>query len=156
MKFVLNGGIILGTVDGANIEIGEEVGKDNIFFFGVHTPDVEGIRHSNRSGNVAMNPKVAKVCDVIRHGTFGDARVFDPLLNTIEPKNDYYLVNADFDSYLEAHKACRVAYQDKAGWAKKSILCTAGMGKFTSDRSIEDYARDVWSIEPVRMMRTSP
>lgn len=172
MKFVLNGGIILGTVDGANIEIGEEVGSgrltlggagtrsvyltpiqfrpptDNIFFFGVHTPEVEGIRQQNRSGTAQLNPKVAKVCDVIRHGTFGDARVFDPLLNTIEPKNDYYLVNADFDSYLEAHKACRVAYQDKMAWAKKSLLCTAGMGKFTSDRSIEDYAKGVWNIEP--------
>jgi starch phosphorylase len=82
MKFVLNGGVILGTVDGANIEIGEEVGKDNIFFFGVLTPEVEGIRRSNKEGKNPMNPKVKEVCDLIRSGKFGEGRVFEPLLST--------------------------------------------------------------------------
>jgi len=148
MKFVLNGGIILGTVDGANIEIGEEIGEDNIFFFGVKADEVEDIRHLNRYRKIEMDPDLRNVLDAIERGTFGDPKIFEPLVATLTVGGDYYLISKDFASYIEAQAEADEAYKDKVGWAKKSILCTAGMSKFSSDRSINEYAERIWKIKP--------
>ncbi|KAI9013003.1 glycosyl transferase [Gaertneriomyces semiglobifer] len=147
MKFVLNGGLILGTVDGANIEIGEEVGDDNIFFFGALTKEVEDARHKQMYYQSEMNPNLQAVVNSIRAGKYGEPAIFDGLLGTL--RTDYYLLSKDFDSYLHAMEKVDAAFKDKKGWAKKCILAVGRMGKFSSDRSIQDYARTIWRAKPV-------
>ncbi|KAG9040375.1 Non-essential glycogen phosphorylase [Tulasnella sp. UAMH 9824] len=153
MKFCLNGGLLLGTVDGANIEIAEEVGEENVFFFGHLTPNVEDLRYNHQYHPVPLeqtSPALAVVVDVIAQGRFGDGSIYEPFLNTIRT-GDYYLVSDDFDSYLEAQRMVDKAYQDKASWVKKSITTTARMGKFSSDRAILNYADEYWNIEPLKL-----
>lgn len=154
MKFVLNGGLILGTIDGANIEIGEEIGEENIFFFGVKADEVEDIRHLNRYRKIEMDPDLRNVLDSIEKGTFGDAKIFEPLVATLTVGGDYYLISKDFASYIEAQADADAAYKDRVGWAKKSIMCTAGMSKFSSDRSINEYAEKIWKVKPCTVPNT--
>ncbi|KAJ9069778.1 Non-essential glycogen phosphorylase [Entomophthora muscae] len=154
MKFVLNGGLILGTVDGANIEIGEEIGKDNIFFFGVLAQDVEDLRHHNRMGKSAMVSSLCAVVQSVREGEYGTPGVFAPLLDTLTIGTDYYLVSVDFDAYIEKQREIEELYKDKSCWAAKSIRCTANMAKFSSDRSIREYAERIWNIEPCPLAAT--
>jgi starch phosphorylase len=149
MKFVLNGGLILGTVDGANIEIHEEIGDDNIFMFGHLAEQVEDLRYAHRYRNVPMDPQLDVVIKDIESGSFGEARIFAPLINTLTFGKDYYLISDDFGSYLDAQKAVDEAYKEEKEWTKKSILCTANMGKFSSDRAIKEYAEHIWGIMPV-------
>ncbi|CAL1697658.1 unnamed protein product [Somion occarium] len=149
MKFCLNGGLLLGTVDGANIEIAEEVGEQNVFFFGHLTPAVEDLRYQHMYHPVPLEkkcPGLARVVNEVAAGRFGDGNAYEPLLNTVR-KNDYYLLTEDFDSYLQALKLVDEAYQDRTEWIKKSIRTTAKMGKFSSDRAIQDYAQECWNIE---------
>jgi len=154
MKFCLNGGLLLGTVDGANIEIAEEVGEENVFFFGHLTPAVEDLRHAHQYSHTPLeerSPALAVVVKVIADGRFGDGAIYEPFLNTIRV-GDYYLVSDDFDSYIEAQRMVDVAYQDKVAWLKKSITTTAKMGKFSSDRAILNYAEEYWNIEPLKLV----
>jgi len=150
MKFCLNGGLLLGTVDGANIEIAEEVGESNVFFFGHLTPAVEDLRYQHMYHPTPIEekcPRLAAVLAQISAGAFGDAHVYEPLLNTIR-QSDYYLLTDDFDSYLQALEMVDEAYLDREEWIKKSIRTTAKMGKFSSDRAILEYAESYWNIEP--------
>ncbi|CAI2192998.1 4705_t:CDS:10, partial [Funneliformis geosporum] len=149
MKFVLNGGLILGTVDGANIEIHEEIGDDNIFMFGHLADRVDDLRHAHRYRNVPMDPALQAIVNDIESGHFGDSRIFAPLINTLTHGKDYYLISDDFESYLNAQNLVDEAYKDQEGWSKKSILCAANMGKFSSDRAIKEYAEQIWNVEPV-------
>ncbi|EJD43559.1 glycosyltransferase family 35 protein [Auricularia subglabra TFB-10046 SS5] len=150
MKFCLNGGLLLGTVDGANIEIAEEVGEDNVFFFGHLTPAVEDLRHQHVYHPTPVedrSPALANVIKAIQSGTFGDASPYEPLLNTIL-QHDHYLVSDDFDSYIQANEIVDQAYKlDPVGWVKKSITTSAKMAKFSSDRAIMNYAEEIWNIE---------
>ncbi|KAI8992832.1 glycogen phosphorylase [Trametes punicea] len=149
MKFCLNGGLLVGTVDGANIEIAEEVGESNVFFFGHLTPAVEDLRYQHLYHPVPIEqkcPPLARVINEVAEGRFGDGAVYEPLLNTIR-QHDYYLLTEDFDSYIQALKLVDEAYQDRTEWIKKSIRTTAKMGKFSSDRAIQDYAQEYWNIE---------
>ncbi|KAG8929270.1 Non-essential glycogen phosphorylase [Tulasnella sp. 418] len=151
MKFCLNGGLLLGTVDGANIEIAEEVGEENVFFFGHLTPAVEELRYQHTYHPKPVEERsaaLAVVLNVIQEGRFGDG--YDPFINTIR-QGDYYLVSDDFDSYIEAQKMVDAAYLDKTAWVKKSITTTAKMGKFSSDRAILNYAEEIWNIEPLKL-----
>ncbi|KAI6164019.1 glycosyltransferase family 35 protein [Pisolithus thermaeus] len=153
MKFCLNGGLLLGTVDGANIEIAEEVGSDNVFFFGHLTPAVEELRYQHRHHPVPVEEKsrdLARVLDQISAGLFGDGSVYEPLLNTIR-QVDHYLITDDFDSYIEALRIVDDEYDDRTEWIKKSIRTTAKMGKFSSDRAIQDYAQEYWNIESTKV-----
>lgn len=152
MKFCLNGGLLLGTVDGANIEIAEEVGPSNVFFFGHLTPAVEDLRYQHVYHPVPVeqkSPALARVLNEISSGLFGDS-VYEPLLNTIR-QGDYYLITEDFDSYIEALRMVDEAYNDRTEWIKKSIRTTAKMGKFSSDRAIQDYAQEYWNIESTKV-----
>jgi len=152
MKFCLNGGLLLGTVDGANIEIAEEVGENNVFFFGHLTPAVEELRYQHTYHPVPVeekSPALAAVLDAISSGRFGDGG-YEPLLNTIR-QGDYYLITEDFDSYIAAIGMVDAAYQDRAGWIKKSICTSAKMGKFSSDRAIMNYAEEYWNIESCKV-----
>ncbi|KAJ1336513.1 hypothetical protein BSLG_007297 [Batrachochytrium salamandrivorans] len=133
MKFVLNGGLIIGTVDGANIEIGEETGDENIFLFGTLTPDVEDVRYSQTyGGGTIRDSKLVSVIDSIHAGHYGDPIIFEPLLNTLQ--NDHYLLHKDFTPYIETMSKVDMCFKDKHAWAKKSIIAAASMGKFSSDR----------------------
>ncbi|KAJ7186619.1 glycogen phosphorylase [Mycena filopes] len=153
MKFCLNGGLLLGTVDGANIEIAEEVGESNVFFFGHLTPAVEDLRYQHTYHPVPIEekcPALAHVLNQVSAGLFGDAEVYEPLLNTIR-QGDYYLLSDDFDSYIAALAMVDEAYADREEWVKKSIRTTAKMGKFSSDRAINEYAESYWNIEPLHL-----
>ncbi|KAJ2228675.1 Non-essential glycogen phosphorylase [Coemansia sp. RSA 485] len=155
MKFVLNGGIILGTVDGANIEIGEEIGEEQIFFFGCLAHEVEDFRHYLRFHQPKPDDALQTAFDMIQRNTFGDAAIFQPLIDSILRGGDVYLLSVDFPSYIQAHKAVEDAYRDREEWITKSILSVARMSKFSSDRSIQEYAEEVWNIEPVRVTSCS-
>ncbi|KAM0788793.1 hypothetical protein ACM66B_002882 [Microbotryomycetes sp. NB124-2] len=148
MKFTLNGGLLLGTADGANIEIAEEVGDENVFFFGNLTPDVPKLRRAHHFGESQYPAELMQTVDAIRSGMFGDASVFEPLLSTLFEGKDYYLVSDDFGSYLAAQRMCDEAYVDRASWIEKTINTTARMGKFSSDRAVQQYCEEIWSIEP--------
>ncbi|KAJ2541062.1 Non-essential glycogen phosphorylase [Coemansia sp. RSA 1853] len=148
MKFVLNGGIILGTVDGANIEIGEEVGEEQIFFFGCLAHEVADFRHYLRFHQPKPDAALQAAFDMIQANTFGDSHLFQPLIDAILRGGDVYLLSVDFPSYIEAHKAVEAAYRQHDEWITKSILSVARMAKFSSDRSIQEYAEEVWNIEP--------
>ncbi|KXN85932.1 Glycogen phosphorylase [Leucoagaricus sp. SymC.cos] len=149
MKFCLNGGLLLGTVDGANIEIAEEVGENNVFFFGHLTPAVEDLRYQHTYHPVPIEqkcPALANVLNQVSAGLFGDGAPYEPLLNTIR-QGDYYLITDDFDSYIAALAMVDEAYLDRDEWIKKSIRTTAKMGKFSSDRAILEYAESYWNLE---------
>ncbi|GJE89080.1 glycosyltransferase family 35 protein [Phanerochaete sordida] len=153
MKFCINGGLLLGTVDGANIEIAEEVGENNVFFFGHLTPAVEDLRYQHMYHPQPIEqkcPALARVLDEISSGRFGDGGVYEPLLSTIR-NVDYYLLTEDFDSYIQALALVDEAYQNRVEWIKKSISTSAKMGKFSSDRAINDYAQECWNIEAVKL-----
>ncbi|EEB89521.1 hypothetical protein MPER_12371, partial [Moniliophthora perniciosa FA553] len=143
MKFCLNGGLLVGTVDGANIEIAEEVGESNVFFFGHLAPAVEDLRYQHVYHPVSIEekcPALANVLNQVSSGIFGDGGIY-------EPQGDYYLLSDDFDSYIAALDLVDEAYLDKDEWVKKSIRTTAKMGKFSSDRAINEYAESYWNLE---------
>jgi len=148
MKFVLNGGLIIGTLDGANIEILEEVGSDNIFIFGALASQVEDLRHSQKYHRGAMDSKLELVIETIRSGHFGDYSVFSPLMETLTSGGDYYLISADFTPYIEAQERVDAAFRDQRRWTQRSLLAAARMGKFSSDRSIKEYAEQIWGVSP--------
>ena len=158
MKFMLNGAVTLGTMDGANVEIVEEVGAENAFIFGMSSEEVMGYEANggyNPREIYDNDPAIHKVIDQLVDGTFshGDANMFkeihDSFLNPSYGKVDQYFILKDFRSYAEARARVNKAYQDKANWAKMSMLNTACSGKFTSDRTIEEYVRDIWKLEKV-------
>lgn len=140
MKFVLNGGLIIGTCDGANIEITREIGESNIFLFGNLSEDVEEIRHQQNYGKMVLDPDLAKVFEDIEGGKFGDPSEFSALVNAVKQWGDYYLVSADFNSYIKTHGLIDEAYKDQEEWIKKCITSVSRMGFFNSDRCIEEYS----------------
>ena len=149
MKFVLNGGLIIGTLDGANIEITREVGEQNVFLFGNLSEDVEDLRHSHFYGEHKLNSELLKVFDAIRQGMFGDEGAFNGLVGSIADHGDYYLVSDDFDSYCKTQDLIDATYKNQEEWITKCITSVARMGFFTSDRCINEYADTIWNIEPL-------
>ncbi|WP_448782473.1 glycogen/starch/alpha-glucan phosphorylase [Blautia sp.] len=158
MKFMLNGAPTLGTMDGANVEIVEEVGAENAFIFGLSSDEV--INYENNGGydpNVIYNTdeEIRQVLMQLINGTFSsDTELFrdlyDSLLNTKNTdRADRYFILADFRSYADAQKRVEAAYKDEKGWAKKALLNTAHSGKFTSDRTIQEYVDDIWHLDKV-------
>ena len=164
MKFMLNGAPTLGTMDGANIEIVEEVGEENAFIFGLRSDEV--IRYENEGG---YNPKdiynsdaeIRQVIDQLVDGTYanGDHEMYRDLYNALlttndSPRADMYFILKDFRSYAEAQKRVEEAYRDKKHWAQMALLNTASSGKFTSDRTIREYVNDIWHLDPVTVPET--
>uniref|UniRef100_A0A8H7NPM8 Alpha-1,4 glucan phosphorylase n=1 Tax=Bionectria ochroleuca TaxID=29856 RepID=A0A8H7NPM8_BIOOC len=149
MKFVLNGGLIIGTCDGANIEITREVGENNIFLFGNLAEDVEDLRHAHTYGSHTIDPDLAKVFEEIQKGTFGSVHDFSAMIAAVKDHGDYYLVSDDFHSYIETHKLVDEAYRNQEEWVVKSITAVARMGFFSSDRCIYEYADGIWNVEPL-------
>jgi len=153
MKFVLNAGLIIGTCDGANIEITREIGENNIFLFGNLAEDVEDLRHAHNYGSHSIDPNLAKVFAEIKKGTFGDPGAFSALIGAIEDHGDYYLVSDDFHSYIETQSLVDEAYKDQDEWLTKTITSVSRMGFFSSDRCINEYAEGIWNIEPLKPAR---
>ncbi|MFN5514071.1 MAG: glycogen/starch/alpha-glucan phosphorylase [Cyanobacteriota bacterium] len=154
MKFSLNGALTIGTLDGANIEIREEVGAENFFLFGLTTPEVGQLQSQGYHpwDYYNSNSDLKAAIDLINCGFFshGDGGLFRPLTDSLLG-NDPFLVLADFQAYLEAQAKVGQAYQDPEQWAKMSILNVARMGKFSSDRAIREYCQEIWHIEPVNV-----
>lgn len=138
MKFVLNGGLIIGTCDGANIEITREIGENNIFLFGNLAEDVEDLRHAHTYGSHSMDPDLAKVFEAIEKGTFGTTQDFAGMISAVRDHGDYYLVSDDFHSYIETQSLIDDAYRNREEWITKTITSVARMGFFSSDRCINE------------------
>ena len=159
MKFMLNGALTLGTMDGANVEIVEEVGKKNAFIFGLSAEQV--IQYENYGGYNQMDifnndQDIRRVLMQLINGTYSpqDSELFRPLYNSLlntqdTAKADTYFILADFKSYAEAQRRVEAAYKDEKNWAKSALLNVACAGKFSSDRTIEEYERDIWHQEKV-------
>jgi starch phosphorylase len=163
MKFMLNGAITLGTMDGANVEIVEEVGKDNAFIFGLSSEEV--INYENRGGYNPQeifnnDPDIRKVLMQLINGYYcpNDPEMFrdlyNSLLNTqVSSRADTYFILKDFKSYAEAQKKVEEAYKDEKRWAKMAILNVAHSGKFTSDRTIQEYVNEIWHLDKVTLRK---
>lgn len=155
MKLALNGALTIGTLDGANIEIAEEVGDDNIYIFGLTVEEVQALKANgyNPYDYYYENKELKAILDWLETDYFtpGKPGALASLKHSLLDGGDPYLVLADFASYSDAHKALDSAYQDSKGWARKAILNTARMGKFTSDRSIQDYVDRIWKLSSCKV-----
>ncbi|WP_448873932.1 glycogen/starch/alpha-glucan phosphorylase [Desulfobulbus propionicus] len=151
MKFALNGALTIGTLDGANIEILEEVGKENIFIFGMTAEEAEYEKKckSRKPWQIyENNGEVREIIDAIRGGAFsnGNSELFKPLVDDLLSENDPYLLLLDLESYLQCQRLVEEVYADKETWTRRSILNVARMGKFSSDRTIREYAEQIWGV----------
>ncbi|MEX1200743.1 MAG: glycogen/starch/alpha-glucan phosphorylase [Methylophaga sp.] len=152
MKFMMNGAITIGTLDGANIEIREEVGDDNFFLFGLDEQEVEMTRqHYNPQAIINNDPDLKRVVDLLRGGHFNqfEPGCFDNLINAFTSSYDPWMTVADFRSYIDAQHQAGLAYQDKARWAKMSIINSAHSGKFSTDRTMNEYNDEIWKLEKI-------
>jgi starch phosphorylase len=152
MKFMMNGAITLGTLDGANIEIREEVGDDNFFLFGLTAEQVEATRATyDPNGLIANDPDLKRVMDLLESGHFNrfEAGLFDPIINAVRSPHDPWLVAADFRSFVDAQARAAEAYRDRTRWTRMSLLNTARSGKFSTDRTMLDYNTEIWKLTPV-------
>jgi starch phosphorylase len=152
MKLSLNGALTVGTLDGANIEIAEEVGDENIFIFGLNVDEVHELDQIgyNPLDTYYNNKEIKAVLDWLETDYFtpGKPGALASIKHSLLEGGDPYKVLADFESYSDAQQRADKAYCDKSGWAKMAILNTARMGKFTSDRSIKDYVKNIWQLQP--------
>ena len=153
MKFMLNGAITLGTLDGANVEIGEQVGDDNIFIFGLKSHEVDKLRGNYYPTNYyADNPEIRRIVDRLRVGFCGEsfADVANYLILGSNNFADPYMCLADYSDYVRVSKKMDEAYKDKAAWNRMALVNIAKSGVFASDRSIDDYALNIWNLKRVR------
>ncbi|MCX7595380.1 MAG: glycogen/starch/alpha-glucan phosphorylase [Fischerella sp.] len=152
MKFSMNGALTIGTLDGANVEIRQEVGEENFFLFGLRTEEVYALkaRGYNPWDYYNSNPQLQQVIDLIASGIFshGDTGLFRPLLDSLL-YHDQFMLLADYQSYIDCQERVSQAYRDRDNWTRMSILNVARMGKFSSDRSIREYCQDIWNVEPL-------
>jgi glycogen phosphorylase len=153
MKFALNGALTVGTLDGANVEMLQEVGADNIFIFGLHAEEVQRTRAEGYDPWVwyRQDKRIKRVLDSLGSNTFSrnEPGIFEPIRRALLDEGDHYLHLADFGSYLAAQEKASETFQDPIKWSSKAILNVARMSKFSSDRAIHEYARDIWNIQPV-------
>jgi starch phosphorylase len=158
MKYALNGALTIGTLDGANIEIMEEVGRENIFIFGMTTDQVNSLKTAGYRPQdyYYRNQELKQAIDMIANGSFspGDPHLFNSIVDTLLGVDNYLLL-ADYASYIDCQEQVDKLYQQPYEWARTSILNTAGMGKFSSDRTIAEYAREIWGISPEKVSRHS-
>jgi glycogen phosphorylase len=152
MKFSMNGALTIGTLDGANVEIRDAVGHDNFFLFGLTASDVDRLRSSgyNPRGIYESNSELRETIDLISSGAFsgGDRDLFRPLVDSLL-YHDHYMLLADYQAYVDCQQRVNDAYRDRANWTRMSILNSARVGRFSSDRSIREYCRDIWHVSPL-------
>lgn len=154
MKFALNGALTIGTLDGANVEMKEEVGEENIFIFGLTADGVAEIRQEGYDPwhYYNTNEELRRALDMIALGFFSpdDPHRFRPLFESLTGGGDHFLLLADYESYIKAQEQVDALYLDQEAWSRRAILNVAGMGKFSSDRSILEYAGKIWNVKPVK------
>jgi len=153
MKFALNGALTIGTMDGANIEIAEEVGSDNIFIFGLLADQVSALRGNyNPWDYYYNNAELRRVLEMIDHGAFspGQLDLYRPIFNSLLYGGDQYMLLADYQSYIDCQERVSQTYRDRGAWTRKSIMNVANMGKFSTDRTIQQYADEIWDLKPVK------
>jgi starch phosphorylase len=153
MKFALNGAVTIGTMDGANVEIREEVGDDNIFIFGLTADEVAALRpRYDPWALYRTNAELARVLDMIRDDAFspGERGLFRPLVDSLLHGGDRYFLLADYAAYVACQERVARSRRETAAWTRKSILNVARMGKFSADRTIREYAEEIWGVEPVK------
>jgi len=152
MKFMMNGALTIGTLDGANIEIREEVGAENFFLFGLTESEVEAMRHHyNPQAYINQDSELQSVLHLLECGHFNqfEPGIFDDVLAAIKSPHDPWMTLADFRGFIEAQKQVEQTYRDQDRWTKMSILNTASSGKFSTDRTISEYNREIWKLAPV-------
>lgn len=154
MKFCLNGALTIGTMDGANVEICEEVGRENIFIFGMETDEVAALRQKGYHPSQVCHQGSAadEALSLIADGAFsnGDKKLFSPFIEEMRDR-DTYLALADFDHYATSQRQVEENYLDQDSWTRKSIINVAHSGKFSSDRTIRDYAQEIWKLKPIKI-----
>ena len=153
MKFMLNGALTIGTLDGANIEMREEVGAENFFLFGLTADEVDQARMGyDPRAIIERDQDLSRVMGLLEGGFFNkdEPGIFDAIVESIQSPTDPWMTAADFGSYVKAQKEVANAYLDQNHWVRMSILNTASSGKFSSDRTIEDYNREIWKLHPVK------
>jgi starch phosphorylase len=151
MKFALNGAVTIGTLDGANIEIRDRVGAENFFLFGLTAEEVFQLKHHGyHPADYLRDPELNAVLEAIAAGQFteGDIEVVRPIVDSLRDRDEYLLL-ADFPAYVEQCEAAAEAYTDREAWTRMSILNAARCGFFSSDRSMREYCRDIWGVNPV-------
>jgi starch phosphorylase len=154
MKLGLNGALTIGTLDGANVEMRQEVGDDNIFIFGLTAPEVAARRPHYDPWDVYRNdPELARALDTIGGGVFspGEPELFRPIVDSLLAGGDRFLLLADYASYVACQERVASTYRDEIAWTTKSILNVANMAKFSSDRTIRQYADEIWHVAPTRV-----
>jgi len=152
MKFMMNGAITIGTLDGANIEIREEVGDDNFFLFGLTAAEVEAARaRYDPNALIEADPDLGRVMRLLESGLFNhfEPGLFDPIIEAIRGPHDPWLVAADFRAFVDAQEKAAAAYRDRERWTRMSILNTAHSGKFSTDRTMEEYNAGIWKLPRV-------
>ena len=152
MKFMMNGALTIGTLDGANIEIREEAGEDNFFLFGLDEPEVNALKDSyDPCGMIAGDEDLEAVMSLLENGHFNQEEygIFDDIINALKSPNDPWMTIADFRSFIDAQERVNKAYRDKEHWTEMSIYNTASSGKFSTDRTISEYAGDIWGIDAI-------
>jgi starch phosphorylase len=156
MKYALNGALTIGTLDGSNIEIINEVGCENIFTFGLSAKEVMKLRKSgyNPLDYYGKNPQLKQVVDMIADGYFSknERDLFKPLVHSLLNEGDYYMLLADYHEYIECQKRISKVYQDQTAWTRMSIINVANMGIFSSDRTIQEYVREIWQVKPIKIL----
>ncbi|PIE83541.1 MAG: glycogen phosphorylase [Candidatus Contendobacter odensis] len=155
MKFMMNGAVTIGTLDGANIEIREEVGDDNFFLFGLTAQGVEEQRkHYDPVSIINTDSDISRVMQLLEKAHFNqfEQGIFDPLIQTLTSPHDPWLTIADMRSFIDAQQRAAAAYLDQDRWAKMSILNTAFSGKFSTDRTMQEYNQEIWKLEPLPAM----
>ena len=151
MKLMMNGAITIGTLDGANIEIHEEVGDENFFLFGLTDEQIASTRdHYDPVAIISQDEDLQQVLHLLESGYFNqfEPGLFDDLINSIKSPLDPWMTIADFRSFVDTQKRVEDAYRDKDRWTKMSILNCANSGKFSTDRTISEYNRDIWRLKP--------
>ena len=158
MKFMINGALTVGTYDGANVEINQEVGDDNMFLFGMRTEDVARLRPDYVSKEFyEKDPEIRLALDMIKNNVFSllEPGLFDPILRSLLDWNDHYMLLADFRSFSEAQDRVDAAYRDRKRWNTMSLVNVARSGRFSSDRAVMEYAKNIWHVEPVKFGQQS-
>ena len=153
MKFALNGSLTIGTLDGANVEMVQEIGKDNFFLFGL---DADGVVKTKQGGYNPLkyyygNSELKQALDMIQGGYFSprEPELFKPLVDSLLHQGDTYMLLADYESYIQCQERVSSLYLDRDRWTRMSIINTANTGLFSSDRTISEYARDIWGLQRV-------
>jgi starch phosphorylase len=154
MKFMMNGAVTIGTLDGANVEILEEVGEDNFFLFGMKVDEVQEHRHHyDPAGVLKVDQDLHRVMELLKSGHFNqfEGGIFDDIIASLMDPADPWVTLADFRSYVDAQNRAEAAFKERKRWLRMSVINCARSGRFSTDRTMEEYNRDIWKLEPIEI-----